>query len=272
MYINLKISNITSAAKRLDFLLERGLAPEIRLDAKALDQIPPHTHDKLAKRLARAGLRPSIHLPHDDLLPGAGDETVRRASAKRLIQAVELAKRYDPAILIAHTNLLMGLAGGGPKMWVKSSARTWHEVLATWPNHPPLYVENVFEPSPSPLAALVDELDNPRVAACFDVGHWHAMAQGYRLQNLDHWLDVLGARIKHLHVHDNAGQDDEHLAPGNGRIDFDAFLGGLTRRGVNPGVTFEPHGHEELVRCLAFAAKHPWFGGKMARASELLAS
>lgn len=273
LYVNLLFNGSESVETRLDFILEHGMAPELRLDSNALDKTPCEQHKFVSRRLARAGVRPSVHLPHEGMRPGARDEHVREATASRLTQAVELAKIYDAALMIGHANLLEDFTGQGPAGGLESSLRTWREVLAAWPGHPPLCLENVFEPAPEPLADLATALNHDRIGLCFDIGHWHSLARGAMRQDLDRWLDVLGPWIRHLHVHDNFGRDDEHLGPGMGRIDFYRFFQGLADRGVEPGVTFEPHSHDALLSCLAFADEHPqWLFKRTHKPSHLLAS
>jgi sugar phosphate isomerase/epimerase len=83
--------------------------------------------------------------------------------------------------------------------------------------------ENVEEPDPASAIALLGSLRAYPCGFCLDVGHAHAVTA---LEPRD-WVERLGTRIVHLHVHDNLGDDDRHLPPGQGSIDFaelyDAF-------------------------------------------------
>jgi sugar phosphate isomerase/epimerase len=49
---------------------------------------------------------------------------------------------------------------------------------------------------------------------CFDVGHAH-MAHG-----IDAEFEVMKERIRSTHIHDNDGQEDQHLFPSEGSIDW----------------------------------------------------
>lgn len=63
---------------------------------------------------------------------------------------------------------------------------------------------------------------NPHVGLCFDTGHNHVAAPGsFELPGL--YPD----RIFALHVHDNNGKTDEHLLPGEGTVDWAAFMGAI---------------------------------------------
>lgn len=257
IYVNLKFGEAEPLEPQLDFILERGLAPELRLSAAVLDAFTPERHRAIAERIAWAGVRPSVHLPHEDVLPGARDELVRRAAVKRLVRAMEVARIYDAALMVGHANLLLDFYGGTHAAWLSQSVKTWSEVLKTWPEAPPLYIENVHETSPEPLAGLMRELSGRDVGICFDVGHWHFFASGSVRLDLARWLDALGPWIGHVHLHDNRGMADDHRGPGAGGIDFGAFFRAMDERGIHAGATFEPHGQDALLTCLAFIENHP---------------
>ncbi len=75
------------------------------------------------------------------------------------------------------------------------------------------------------LVALLDEVDPDREAGvCLDLGHAHVL--GGVLEE----LRAAAPRLDHLHVHDNDGTEDAHLAPGRGTIAWDAVLAELGAR------------------------------------------
>jgi sugar phosphate isomerase/epimerase len=59
------------------------------------------------------------------------------------------------------------------------------------------------------------------VGVCLDVGHAH-IGDGVPAA-----LETLRDRLRSSHLHDNHGDKDAHLWPGDGSIDWDAALGGL---------------------------------------------
>jgi sugar phosphate isomerase/epimerase len=87
-------------------------------------------------------------------------------------------------------------------------------------------VENIDEPYSLPIIeTLLAEVDG--LTLCFDTGH----AEKYGV-----WDDYLPAylnKISSLHIHDNHGEVDAHLIPGDGTIDFSALLSGLHSTGYN---------------------------------------
>ncbi len=78
------------------------------------------------------------------------------------------------------------------------------------------------------LVALLDEIDpGGEAGVCLDLGHAHVF--GGVLTEL---ADAL-PRLRHVHVHDNAGDEDRHLAPGQGTIPWGDVLGQLARHGYD---------------------------------------
>ncbi len=69
--------------------------------------------------------------------------------------------------------------------------------------------------------SLADLVDGTDLSICFDIGHANTTGQ------IDAMIDLLGDRIRNIHIHDNNGARDEHLTIGEGSIDFDRVLGRL---------------------------------------------
>jgi sugar phosphate isomerase/epimerase len=61
-------------------------------------------------------------------------------------------------------------------------------------------------------------LKGNRVGACLDTGHAHLAGELYPL------VYKMAPYLRLLHVHDNKGHGDDHLPPGDGRIDWTALL------------------------------------------------
>jgi sugar phosphate isomerase/epimerase len=60
------------------------------------------------------------------------------------------------------------------------------------------------------------------------------------------WLPEMLPWLGQMHLHDNHGERDEHLAPGRGIFDFSGLFRYLKQKGCHPILTFEPHSEEDL--------------------------
>lgn len=90
---------------------------------------------------------------------------------------------------------------------------------------------------PEDLCDVIDNLNDiygPHFAACLDTGH--AVLTG-----LDpcHLANVLGTRIRVLHIHDNGGVTDDHLIPTRGIINWKEFAAALGASGYSGTFNFE---------------------------------
>jgi len=72
------------------------------------------------------------------------------------------------------------------------------------------------------------------------------------------WLEVLGPYLGQLHLHDNDGKQDSHLALGTGTNDLSALFRFLKTGRVGPlVVTLEPHRESDLWPSLEYL-KEAW--------------
>ena len=98
-------------------------------------------------------------------------------------------------------------------------------------------VENVR--NPHILNHILDEINSPMLGLCYDSGHdliWSP--RPYEL------LDKYSDRIFAVHLHDNMGHDDDHLAPGTGKINWDIVLAGIARSSYVGSYTLESDSQE----------------------------
>jgi len=84
------------------------------------------------------------------------------------------------------------------------------------------------------LCEFIDLVGHPRLRAVWDAGHGN-------MQPIDPECAVkmLGDRLVALHVQDNHGKSDEHIAPFFGTLDLDSLMRGLLAVGYRGYFTFE---------------------------------
>ena len=77
-------------------------------------------------------------------------------------------------------------------------------------------LENTWDDRPEIMLHLAGLLRGGPVAFCLDTGHVNAFSR----LSVNRWWDMIGARVVAIHLHDNDGLSDDHLAPGEGTFDF----------------------------------------------------
>ena len=91
-------------------------------------------------------------------------------------------------------------------------------------------------------------MDHPLFGAAWDIGHAN-------MDQLDHYTEIMtmGKTLRAIHVHDNNGQKDQHLAPFLGCADYDSLMKGLIESGFDGYFTFEADGFFKKWRGLPSA-------------------
>ena len=201
-FVNLPLRYIFRDKTYLTYFIEHKINPELGIDAISIDQIDEKWHYETANKLKEANLICSVHLPFHDLQPGSIDDFILNATRNRLISALKIAKIYNPKFMVAHANFIP-LYIELFSRWLKRAVETWTIIHEQWIEHPPIYLENVREYDPRPLADLFSELSELNIKFCFDVGHWASYSGGMRYQNMALWIQTLAPFLKHLHLHDN---------------------------------------------------------------------
>lgn len=84
------------------------------------------------------------------------------------------------------------------------------------------------------LAAWADELNDPAIGVCLDIGHCGLVGR-----DAAESVCTLGSRLSCLHVHDNDFMSDLHTLPYLGHTDWDAVLDALAKVGYEGNLTFE---------------------------------
>ena len=232
----------------LDFVLVHRIQPEIGLEGDMLYTVTAAEYREVAKALAEAGLRCTLHAPFFDLSPGALDANILAASRYKLGKAFDLIKIFQPVSVVCHLNYEENKHGYKEADWFNTSLTTWQELLIiAAAAQVPLMLENTYETGPRQHEKMLGALNSPYARFCLDVGHVSAFAKN-RWQD---WLPDLAPWLGQLHLHDNHGDRDAHLAIGRGGFDFSGLFRYLKEQGLQPLVTLEPHTEDDLWESLA---------------------
>ncbi len=174
---------------------------------------------KACGRLAeQTGLRLSLHA-WENLAAISLEEALWQLA--RLQRACEqMQARYLILHLGAHPDRAWGL-----KHIAQIAARIAPSfeqagVLLCLENHYPFDYQGLNElgGSPEDFVYIFSQIASPAVQFCLDFGHSH-MAH-----NTEAFLAQMAPRLAYVHIADNHGEHDEHLAAGEGTIDWPSVL------------------------------------------------
>ena len=243
LYVNIRIKNLR--AEDLEFLAHQNLHPEIYFSAEDIDESSGEKLEKISQDLEKHKFHPAFHAPFYDLNPGAHDPKIREVSLERLLWAIRAAKQIGAKQIVVHP-------GHGP--WVlEKHFETWLEraksILSTivakaGENGLKVAFENIYDTTPDDLLTLVNLFPKDQVGVCFDLGHFNLFSEA----SIKHWLDVLGPRLIEVHLHDNLGMKDDHIAVGDGTVKFSGLIAWLKLQEVKPMLTLEMEQKTHVIK------------------------
>lgn len=106
--------------------------------------------------------------------------------------------------------------------------------------------------TPDNLQAVLDAL--PQLLCHLDLGHCNLFGR-----SAEAMIHRFGARLHHLHLHDNNGRADLHLPPGAGNIDWPAVVRALKAVGYDRTITLEVFSRDRDYVLLAKRKVEAWW-------------
>lgn len=82
---------------------------------------------------------------------------------------------------------------------------------------------------------MLSKLERDNLKICLDTGH----AAIFNGSDVASAVRTVADKLEAVHIHDNMGKSDEHLIPGDGIIDWDAFAEALKEIGFDKVVSLE---------------------------------
>lgn len=231
----------------LSMVLARRFNPEISFDFATLERFRREDYQRVADQILDAGLSVTFHAPFMDLRPGALDPQIRQVSINRIREVFDLVPLFHPRSVVCHASFDHRYYVSTEELWLQNSVETWtlfirmaEEMDTT------IALENVYEKAPYLLDRLLQACGSPRMRFCFDTGHFNVFSGA----SLDEWIQVMAPHLFHLHLHDNGGTADEHLAVGQGSFPFSHLFRLLQDKDLRPIMTMEAHREETLWQSL----------------------
>lgn len=241
LFINAPFDRLQKDLLRI--FLDNRLQPEIGLEGQCLYHSSTNDFKEIARSFKGEGLSCTLHAPFCDLAPGGSDAGVLTATRNKLRKAFELIEIFEPTAIVCHLGYEDNKHGYRQAEWLANSLATWQDLLTMAESaQVPVSFENTYETSPAHHLELLHELGSPYAGFCLDVGHVMAFAKN----SWQDWLSPLSPWLKQLHLHDNSGEGDDHLAIGAGKFDFAGLFAHLRNHDLRPVITLEPHREDGL--------------------------
>jgi len=203
---------------------------------------PRQSQDLLGRMLARTDARTAtVHCAFGGNLDlSSPDEPVRGAGVKMLSDSIALAAELQAPMVVVHASAepigaeersgrlaqSRESLGQVSEMAARAGVRLAVELL------PRTCIGN----TPEELLELLTGLDEALYGVCLDVNHFMD-----RYAELPAAVHTLGDRLLTTHLSDYDGVDEKHWMPGDGVIDWAAFMRALGEIGYEGPFNYEAH-------------------------------
>ncbi|WP_330616412.1 TIM barrel protein [Terrisporobacter sp.] len=189
-----------------------------------------------------------IHGPYADLCPGARDHEIKRVTALRMNQAYEVAQNLKAKKILYHN-------GYTPRTytyieWKRNVYEYWMEFTKD-KDDISIVVENVLDEDYELIEDLMSKVNKDNFSICIDIGHINA----YSKIDVFEWIKNLSYKINHIHLHNNYGDKDSHMAIYKGNMNIIKILNTLKNINENITVSLEITDLEELKESLDILVK-----------------
>jgi sugar phosphate isomerase/epimerase len=244
LYIRVALERLEAEA---GVIAAAGAGPEVYIPAESLRRFTPRFLAD-CRRILDGFPSHTLHAPFMDVWPGAADTDVRGLSLAKMRQTLDIAAELGSRLVVMHYNydpIYYRLHFGA---WLERAAEFYAALLDSG-NGPLIALENIADPTPYVALQLVERAARPRLVHCFDFGHHHVFAT----IPFQEWLFYLKPRGHiHFHLHDNLGDSDDHLALGNGRIDWQAAKAAIAALPCPFSIALEPKSSASRDAAIAF--------------------
>lgn len=183
-----------------------------------------------------------------DVTVFSADKEIVVTSIKRIYQSMDVAKKVGAKKVIFHTNFNSLIPGDFYfNNWVEKNEEVFIEVCSKYPDIQVL-MENMFDMDFEPLKALAERMkDVDNFGVCLDYAHAFLSPTPEK-----EWAENLSSYIKHVHINDNDGKKDLHLAVGDGIIDWNEFSELKDKFFPDASILIEVNGLEKINKSLDF--------------------
>ncbi|HEY5893858.1 MAG TPA: sugar phosphate isomerase/epimerase family protein [Chthoniobacterales bacterium] len=213
----------------------------------------------------------SFHAPFADHIDISAIETDRREIALReILQAVEAAATLNAQYLVIHPGPEHAVIPPPEERLQRMEntvgvlnqvARRCTELgigCALENKLPHLLFGNT-----SDILWILDALEDMDAGACLDTGHAHLSGDLFNL------VRKLAGHLRMIHAHDNNGTGDDHLPPGDGRINWEQLLHDLSLGGFHGPLIVEMAGTESPETTMSNARRGRSWLRKISRHTAL---
>lgn len=194
----------------------------------------------------------SLHGMFFDLSIASNDPLIKEISRKRHRQSLEVGKAINAEIIVFHSGNKGMKHKPSQEIFKDKSIQFWKEFVKEFEDAGiTAVIENVHERYPSMILDIVKEVNSENLKVSLDTGH----ANLFSKVPITEWLKEYKPFLKHMHIHNNMGDDDAHSNLYDGSLDFTEILNAIKSENIDPLIVFEMFKIENLEKSLVLFNK-----------------
>lgn len=243
--------NYDSREEYLELAIKESLDFEIiELSSKYVNKEIPREVIEWYKKSCRAK---SLHGVFMDIYPVSNDEDIKKVSRNKCELSCRLAKELGAENIVFHSTALTFCRASLEISWGKAAAEYYQELAEKQGIN--IFIENFSDIDYIPMKHMMDNVNSDKVGICLDVGH-----SNFSRCTLEQWIEGLGDYIKYIHISDNNGLWDDHLALGEGTVELHRISEFWENKGRSLPVTLEVGGFNSIKKSLDYLKRNELFG------------
>ncbi len=189
----------------------------------------------------------SFHAPFSDLNTASLNQDILQESLRQISECIRQAHVYGVNYVCIHPGHYSPLAMHFPEKAQKIQLQSLETLVAVaeergvilgLENMP--HVPILMGTTPEDCSFFLDSIDSENLKMTFDIGHANTTGDVWQFLSLEERMSV-------IHLHDNLGGTDSHLAMGEGSTDF-SMLTNLTAKQL----IIEVHSYDSALRSLSY--------------------
>ncbi len=191
-----------------------------------------------------------------DMSGASEDPLVIKLTRDRYMLNLDIAAELGAEHVVFHTNFLpMIRTEAYRRLYIERQISFWNELgveaekRGVW-----IAIENMWDPDPFILKAMVESISAPNVGICLDISHAYLYNNAHPVEE---WVEVLAPYIIHSHMNNTRGVVDEHLAlnvPG-GAVNFSRILPMIAQLPREPWIILELDDPDALLQSLKYTSR-----------------
>lgn len=198
--------------------------------------------------LSSFNLKYTIHAPFIDVNIASLSTKSRKASIEQIKDSIDLANAIDARVVVVHPGLVPFILKEMPEKIYPVANKSIKElgeyskdlgVNTTIENMPNF--ESMIYQDMSKLNEVLVEYD---MGMTLDIGHAHHS----KIPENEMYFDS----IKHIHIHDNMGDDDTHLPLGEGNIQFKDIIDTFEEKNYDGIYMIEVNNKDSIKKSLEY--------------------